>query len=102
MKRFAALLIAAVVLAALFAGCSSSKKVKVIDIKLTDEEYAFGVAKNQPDLLTKVNEFIAKIKGDGTFDAICDKYFEGGTPEEWYPPSWIPQRPACSRHKRGV
>ncbi|HOB37250.1 MAG TPA: transporter substrate-binding domain-containing protein [Candidatus Avimonas sp.] len=81
MKRFAALLIAAVVLAALFAGCSSSKKVKVIDIKLTDEEYAFGVAKNQPDLLTKVNEFIAKIKGDGTFDAICDKYFEGGTPE---------------------
>jgi polar amino acid transport system substrate-binding protein len=81
MKRFAALLIAAVVLAALFAGCSPSKKVKVIDIKLTDEEYAFGVAKNQPDLLTKVNEFIAKIKGDGTFDAICDKYFEGGTPE---------------------
>lgn len=81
MKRFAALLIAAVVLAALFAGCSSSKKVKVIDIKLTDEEYAFGVAKNQPDLLAKVNEFIAKIKGDGTFDAICDKYFEGGTPE---------------------
>ena len=53
MKRFAALLIAAVVLAALFAGCSSSKKVKVIDIKLTDEEYAFGVAKNQRTCLRK-------------------------------------------------
>jgi predicted component of type VI protein secretion system len=50
MKRFAALLIAAVVLAALFAGCSSSKKVKVIDIKLTDEEPANSIAKATNEL----------------------------------------------------
>jgi ABC-type amino acid transport substrate-binding protein len=81
MKKFAALLIAVIVLSMSLAGCGSSKKVEVIDIKLTDEEYAFGVDKKQPELLEKVNEFIEKIKSDGTFDEICDKYFEGGTPE---------------------
>ncbi|HHV50917.1 MAG TPA: transporter substrate-binding domain-containing protein [Clostridiales bacterium] len=86
MKKLAALLLAVVVLALSLAGCGSSnndgssKKVKVIDIKLTDEEYAFGVSKNQPELLEKVNEFIAKIKSDGTFAEICKTYFEGGDP----------------------
>ena len=40
---------------------------KVIDIELTQEEYAFGVDKAQPELLTQVNDFIAKIMEDGTF-----------------------------------
>ena len=51
---------------------------KVIDIELTSEEYAFGVDKAQPELLTQVNDFIAKIMEDGTFEAICDKYFGDG------------------------
>ncbi len=72
------------------AGCSSKKEegkkesgdlVKVIDIPLTQEEYAFGVDKNQPELLEKVNEFIAKIKEDGTFDEILDRYFGDGEPQ---------------------
>lgn len=53
---------------------------KVIDIELTSEEYAFGVDKDQPELLTQVNDFITKIMDDGTFDAICDKYFGDGEP----------------------
>lgn len=53
---------------------------KVIDIELTQEEYAFGVDKDQPELLEKVNEFVKKIKEDGTLDAICDKYFGDGEP----------------------
>ena len=55
--------------------------VKVIDVNLTDEEYAFGVDKNQPELLEKVNSFITEIKANGTFDALCNKYFAGGTPD---------------------
>lgn len=58
-----------------------SVTAKVIDIDLTSEEYAFGVDKNQPELLDQVNGFIAKIQEDGTFDEICDKYFGGGEPE---------------------
>ena len=57
------------------------KTAKVIDIDLTNEEYAFGVDKTQPELLEKTNAFIEKIKGDGTLDKICDKYFGSGEPE---------------------
>lgn len=58
-----------------------AKQVKLIQIALTEEEYAFGVDKNQPELLAKVNELIAKIKSDGTFDKIYESYFGGGTPK---------------------
>ncbi len=61
-------------------GGSAATTVKVIDINLTEEEYAFGVDKTQPELLEDVNEFIAKIMNDGTFDAICNNYFGDGTP----------------------
>ena len=54
--------------------------VKVIEYDLTDEQYAFGVDKDQPELLEQVNAFIAKIQEDGTFDTICDKYFSDGEP----------------------
>lgn len=55
-------------------------KVRVIDIDLTSEQYAFGVDKEQPELLEKTNEFIAKIMEDGTFDEICNHYFGDGEP----------------------
>ena len=54
---------------------------KVIDVELTNEEYAFGVDKTQPELLEQVNAFVKEIKEDGTLEAICDKYFGDGTPE---------------------
>jgi len=53
---------------------------KVIDVELTEEQYAYGVDKNQPELLEEVNAFIAEIKENGTFDEICDRYFGDGTP----------------------
>ena len=48
--------------------------LKIIDIALTTEQYAYGVDKNQPELLEDVNEIIAEIKGNGTLKAIFDKY----------------------------
>ncbi len=54
--------------------------VKVVDVDLTEEEYAFGVDKDQPELLKQTNAFIARIMEDGTFDRICDKYFGDGEP----------------------
>lgn len=53
---------------------------KVIEFDLTSEEYAFGVDKDQPELLEKVNAFIGQIKEDGTLDEICERYFGGGEP----------------------
>ena len=83
MKRIVSLILAAVLAFACLAltACGAADEVKVIDIALTDEKYAFGVDKNQPELLTQVNAFIAEIKTNGKLDAICEKYFQGGTPE---------------------
>ncbi len=83
MKKFLAIALAALMLFALAAcgGTSENKDVvKVIDINLTEEEYAFGVDKAQPELLEKTNAFIEKIMKDGTFDEICNKYFGDGEP----------------------
>lgn len=83
MKKFTAILLILVLALSTLTACGSEKAsntVKVIDIELTQEEYAFGVDKKQPELLTSVNEFIVKIKEDGTFDSICNNYFGDGTP----------------------
>lgn len=84
MKKFLAIALAAVLLFALAAcggnGGEKADVVKVIDINLTEEEYAFGVDKAQPELLASTNEFIAKIMADGTFENICNNYFGDGEP----------------------
>ncbi len=85
MKKLIALLLAVVMMATLCA-CgktdTAADKVKVIDIALSEESYAFCVNKEDAELLTKVNEYLKKIQGDGTFDAICDNYFGDGTPNK--------------------
>jgi len=84
MKKFLSVFLTAALAVSMLAGCGSKGETvtaKVIDIDLTNEEYAFGVDKNQPELLEKTNEFIAKIKSDGTLDKICNKYFSDGEPE---------------------
>ena len=76
-------LLAVVMLAlSMMAGCSGTAKVKVIDLALSSEEYAFAVAQDNTDLLNKVNAFLNKIVEDGTFDKICNNYFGDGTPLE--------------------
>lgn len=82
LKKIAALLLAVLMVVAMAScGKSASKEVKVIDIKLTDEDYAFGVKKDDPELLEKVNSYVKQIKEDGTLGKICDKYFGDGKPE---------------------
>lgn len=86
MKKLISILLVAVMLVgaiASFASCGQKVGVKVIDIPLSVEKYAFAVGKEDTELLSKVNEYLKKIQGDGTFDAICDKYFGEGTPEKF-------------------
>lgn len=80
MKKTIALIMTIAMMTLLMVGCGESAGVRVIDIPLTQEEYAFGVDKNQPELLEKVNEFIAKIQQDGTFDTILNNHFGDGEP----------------------
>lgn len=81
MKKIVTLVLALVMVLGTLTACgSSSNGVKVIDIELTQEQYSFGVDKDQPELLDNVNAFIKQIKEDGTFDEICNHYFGDGTP----------------------
>ena len=71
MKKFLAVCLSAALAASMLVGCGGNNEkvtAKVIDIDLTNEEYAFGVDKEQPELLDEVNDFIASIKEDGFFE----------------------------------
>lgn len=91
MKKITAMALIAVMGISVLAGCGKKEEkgqeasgkvtAKVVDVKLTDEQYAFGVDKTQPELLDKVNAAIKKMKDDGTMDKIFDKYFSNGEPE---------------------
>ena len=85
LKKLVASTLSAVMCMAALTGCggksdSAKKTAKVIEVDLTDEQYAFGVDKDQPDLLKEVNQFVKDMKSDGTFDEICNRYFGDGTP----------------------
>lgn len=68
-------------LAVSFTSCKSSDKtdsiVNIIDVNLTDEEYAFVCKKGNTELVSGFNAFLNEIKSDGTFDTLVDKYFKG-------------------------
>lgn len=83
MKKIISLALVAVMLVSsmlMFSSCGDGEGVKVIDIELSVEQYAFAVSKSDTELLAKVNEYLKKIQNDGTFDAICNRYFSDGTP----------------------
>ena len=88
MKKILSLALALLMILTAVATLASCKKpeetdkdvVKVIDVKLTEEEYAFAVAKGNTELLAQLNTFMTKIKGDGTFESIINKYFGDGKP----------------------
>ena len=94
LKKFLALSVSAVLAMTALTACgskddsseaasestSSKKTAKVIEIDLTDEQYAFGVDKDQPELLTQVNDFIKSMNEDGSFEEICNHYFGDGKP----------------------
>lgn len=80
--KILALLLTLAMVVGMFAACgANTPAVKVVNINLTDEEYAFGVDKDQPELLEQVNAFIAEIKANGKLEEIFNNYFGDGTPK---------------------
>lgn len=88
LKKLLCVVLAIAVVAVTFVACSSnndendgtenSAAVKVIDIELSEEEYAFGVDKNQPELLQAVNEFLAD--SEDQLNEVFNNYFGDGEP----------------------
>lgn len=88
MKKLLSLVLAVLMLCsavAMFSACNAPEAedkdvVKVVDIKLTEEEYAFAVQKGDAELLAQLNDFMAEIESNGKFNEIVNKYFGDGTP----------------------
>lgn len=53
---------------------ANADKLKMVGSVFTDENYGIAVCKTNTDLLAKINEGLAAIKANGTFDALLDKY----------------------------
>ena len=53
---------------------SQNDGLKILDQSFTDEEYAIAVAKDNEELLEKVNASIEKLKSSGQLQNIIDKY----------------------------
>jgi polar amino acid transport system substrate-binding protein len=78
MKKIVALTLAVVMMMALFTGCGSEKvTLTILDTEYAVEDYAICIAKENTELLEKVNAALAELEADGTKKAIVDKYISG-------------------------
>ncbi|MBQ2389982.1 MAG: amino acid ABC transporter substrate-binding protein [Clostridia bacterium] len=48
--------------------------LKILDGEYTNEDYAICIAKENTELLEKINTALAELKADGTIDKIIEKY----------------------------
>ena len=55
--------------------------LKILDEAFTEEEYAIAVAKDNDDLLKKMNEALASLKESGKIDEIVAKYISADKAE---------------------
>lgn len=86
LTKILALMSAFAMLTACLAGCGETKTddnasdgvtLKILDTEYTVEDYAVCVAKENTELLDKINAALEEIKADGTQQAIVDKYISG-------------------------
>lgn len=54
----------------------ANEGLKILDTEFVTEDYAIAIAKDNPELLEKVNASLAKLKADGTLQEIVDKYIK--------------------------
>lgn len=54
---------------------ADNPKLKVLDVKLTEEEYSIAVPKGDTELLEAINETLEEIRESGEYDEFINKYF---------------------------
>lgn len=53
---------------------AANEGLKILDTEYVTEDYAIAVAKENTELLEKINTAMAELKADGTIDDIINKY----------------------------
>ncbi len=77
MKKFIALVLVTMLAVCCLAGCGQKVTLSILDTEYAVEDYAICVAKENTELLDKINAALAELKADGTAQAIVDKYISG-------------------------
>lgn len=72
-------MVTAIILAvSVLSACGGEKvTLKILDTEYAVEDYAICVAKENTELLDKINTALAELTEDGTAKAIVDKYIQG-------------------------
>ena len=81
------LLMLATVLSLASCAEKNNSVIKLIDIKLTNEDYAYLCKKGNTTLVNSMNAFLEEMKESGELEAIIAKYFEGEGEKQGYPVS---------------
>ena len=78
MKKIVSMVLALSLCAALFTACGNKKvTLKILDTEYASEDYAICIAKENTELLNKVNAALDELTADGTAKKIVDKYISG-------------------------
>lgn len=76
MKRVIILLLTVILV--ISSGCGiEAERVKIINVALTQESYAFAIAKENNEIKNAVNAYLNKIKENGELEAIINSFFNG-------------------------
>lgn len=77
MKKFVAMILALVMALSLVACGEKKVTLQILDTEYAIEDYAICIAKENTDLLEKVNAALATLTENGTAQKIVDKYISG-------------------------
>ena len=78
MKKVFAMIMALAMIVCVLAGCGSKKvTLQILDTEYAVEDYAICIAKENTELLDKVNAALAALTENGTAQKIVDKYISG-------------------------
>ncbi len=78
MKKLLLITLCLVMAVCMLAGCGTEKtKLTILDTEYAVEDYAICVAKENTELLEKINAALVELDADGTKDAIVNKYISG-------------------------
>lgn len=78
LRKIMSLALAVMMSAAVLSGCGSEKvKLQILETEYAVEDYAICIAKENTELLDKVNAALDEITEDGTAQKIVDKYISG-------------------------
>ena len=90
MKKIIGIILALAIIVscvAVFAACNNGEKVKVIDIELTAESYAFIVQKGNTTMKAAADALLDELKASGELDTIINSFFDGTATFEYENPA---------------